>query len=88
MPRGKIGRPLAGVDDRMNGWLQFRAQLEGDSPERADARVRPRPVKPNPWTGFTERARGQTLSRHVRQYLILLRAINPILPLRHSTSGL
>jgi len=48
MPRGKIDRPLAGVD-KLDGWLQFRAQVESDSPEHANvARMQPRPVKLNP----------------------------------------
>jgi hypothetical protein len=69
MPRGKIDRPLAGVGDE-DGRLQFRAQLECDSPERASAaRVPPRLVKPNSpnTTGFTTRVRREPDS--LRPYL-------------------
>jgi hypothetical protein len=49
--------------------LQFRAQLECDSPERANAaRERPGPVKPNQDTGFTKRA-SEARANSLRPYL-------------------
>ena len=71
MPHGKIDRAAGCVDDGMR-WMQFRAQLEGDSPEHASKDMRAQPPLSQSLivnTGIGERTRRgkqDSLKSHLR----------------------